>query len=180
MPSVFRRSSKIRSQVPAPAQSGLIPVEDLISSRRPYASKNLRLSFEGRVSTAAGLFSQVLPEEGFISSRDDDISPVTVAVGGDGVADEEGDLDGSTADDNEAREVRAAKRQHQWRKWSEDVIPGLLQPYMSLLRETEGLRDINTRRQANGCAGCSSGRLLEVTCVYFESKIIWINIDLIC
>lgn len=102
MPSVFRRSSKIRSQVPAPAQSGLIPVEDLISSRRPYASKNLRLSFEGRVSTAAGLFSQVLPEEGYISSRDDDISPVTVAVGGDGVADEEGDLDGSTADDNEA------------------------------------------------------------------------------
>lgn len=76
--------------------------------------------------------------------------------------------------------MRAAKRQRQWRKWSEDVIPGLLQPYMSLLRETEGLRDINTRRQANGCAGCSSGRLLEVTCVYFESKIIWINIDLIC
>jgi hypothetical protein len=170
MPSVFRRSSKIQSQAPAPAQSGLIPVEDLIPSRRPYASKNLRLSFEGRVSTAGGLFSQVLPEEGYIASRDHDISPLTDVVGADGVADEEGDLDRSTADDDKAREARALKRQRQWRKWSEDVIPGLLQPYMSLLRETEGLRDINTKRQVDGCAGCSRGRLLEVTCVYFESK----------
>jgi len=180
MPSVFRRSTKNQSRAPAPAQSGLIPVEDLITSRRPYASKGLRLSFEGRVSTAVGLFSQVLPEEGRAASREDNISSLTDAVGGDAVADEKGDLDGSTGDDDEVREARALKRQRQWRKWSEDVIPGLLQPYMSLLRETEGLRNINMKRQVNGCAGCSGGRLLEVTCVYFESKRFRGHFDLIC
>lgn len=41
---------------------------------------------------------------------------------------------------------------------------------MSLLCEIEGLRDINAKRQVNGCAGCSRGHLLEVICVYFESK----------
>ncbi|KIM39165.1 hypothetical protein M413DRAFT_75239, partial [Hebeloma cylindrosporum] len=68
-----------------------------------------------------------------------------------------------------AREVRAVKKQKQWRKWSEDVIPALLQPYMTLLRETEGLRNINSKRQADGCDGCSEGRLLNVTCVYFDN-----------
>jgi hypothetical protein len=97
---------------------------------------------------------------------------------------EEGDVllstalvgDGSVVDESVAdvlaREERAAKRQRQWRKWSEDVTPALLQPYMALLRETEGFRHINLKRQADSCNGCSGGRLLDVTCVYFESRLI--------
>ena len=180
MPSVFCCSTKNQFQVSAPAQSGLILVEDLITSRRPYASKGLHLSFKDRVSMAVGLFSQVLPEEGCASSREDNISLLTDAVGGDGAADEKGDLDGSTGDDEEVQEARALKRQCQWRKWSEDVIPNLLQPYMSLLCETEGLQNINTKQQVNGCAGCSGRRLLEEICVYFESKRIRGYFDLIC
>lgn len=100
MPSVFRRSAKNRSQAPAPAQSGLILVEVLIPLHCPYAPKNLCLSFEGWVSMPAGLFSQVLPEGGAASSKDN-LSPLSDAVGGVDVADEKGDLDGSTADDDE-------------------------------------------------------------------------------
>ena len=56
---------------------------------------------------------------------------------------------------------------------AKDVIPALLQPYMTLLCETEGLRDINSRWQLDGCVGCSDGWLLNVTCVYFESMLIF-------
>jgi len=163
--------------VPAIHQSGLIPAEDLIPSRHPYGSKNIRLSFEGRVSTSVGLFSQVLPDSGHTAPSGDNISSPTAMVGGDGDKGETGDSDGRTADDNVTKEARALKRQRQWRKWSADIIPALLQPYMSLLRETEGLRDINTKRQGDSCPGCSDGRLLEVTCVYFDSRSFLIYFD---
>jgi hypothetical protein len=169
MPSVFRRPKKDNPQLLAPAQSGLIPESDIVSSRRPYGSRNLRLSFEGRVSTSVGLFSQVLAEEDSLvpADEEEDELPPTAVVGGDFVVDE-------SVADVLAREKLAAKKQRQWRKWSEDVIPALLQPYMALLRETEGLRHINLKRQADdSCDGCSSGRLLNVTCVYFESRLIF-------
>ena len=34
---------------------------------------------------------------------------------------------------------RAHKKERQWRKWSEDVIP-VLKPYMALMWETQSLR----------------------------------------
>lgn len=165
MPSVFCRLNQFKPQVEGPAPFDLIPVDDLVPLRRPYGSKNLRLSFEGRVSTPMGLFSQVLPEGvGADIGRDDLSSSPIALVAGEDVGDDSDD-----AVKVRAREARALKRQRQWRKWSEDIIPALLQPYMALLRETDGLRDINSKRQVNGCLGCSDGRLLDVTCVYFES-----------
>ena len=44
---------------------------------------------------------------------------------------------------------------------------------MTLLHETEGLRDINSKWQVDECVGCSDGWLLNVTCVYFESRLIF-------
>ena len=61
------------------------------------------------------------------------------------------------------------KKQQQWRKWSEDVIPALLQPYMALLHETQSLQNIKSKWYVDSCAGCVKGCLLDVTCVYFES-----------
>jgi len=166
MPSVFRKSKKGHPEDQVPAQLGLIPVDDVLPDRRPYASKMLRLSLEGRVSTPVGVFSQVLSRNVGSAAVGEDV-PIP-----DGMEDDVGGSDDDTADEL-AREVRAVKRQKQWRKWSEDVIPALLQPYMTLLRETEGLRDINSKRQVNACVGCSEGRLLNVTCVYFESRLIF-------
>jgi len=170
MPSAFRRQKKHPKQVEASTLSGLIPQAEVIPMRRPYASKSLRLSLEGRVSTRRGLFAQVLAGEPEASTdvRMDGISPPPVMVTDEGLVDETDKLDDDAADVL-AREARAAKKQWQWRKWSEDVIPALLQPYMALLRETQGLRDVNSKRHVDSCAGCVKGRLLDVTCVYFES-----------
>ena len=180
MPSAFRRPKKNPEQIEAPILSGLIPQAEIIPVRRPYASKSLRLSLEGRVSTREGLFAQVLAGEVPTDVRMDDISPPTVMVADEGLMDEADKLDDNAADVL-AREARAAKKQRQWRKWSEDVIPALLQPYLALLRETEGLRDVNSKRYVNSCAGCVKGRLLDVTCVYFESmQIIWCIFIFIC
>jgi hypothetical protein len=170
MPSVFRRR-KSGSHVHGQANSGLIPEDEIIPVRRPYGSKNLRLSFEGRVSTSVGMFTQVLAEEEPSAGGNDVSSPTAIVMGK--VA--EANVDGSEEDltDVLAREKRAVKRQQQWRKWSEDVIPALLHPYMALLRETQGLQNIDSKRQpSDSCAGCSGGRLLAVTCVYFQSRMI--------
>ena len=168
MPSVFRKLKKGNPEDQVP-QLGLIPEDDVVHGHRPYDSKSLRLSLEGRVSTPAGLFLQMLSKDMVSAVGGEDV-PIPSSLG------VEDDMDGSgdeTAEVLAAREARAVKRQKQWRKWSEDVIPALLQPYMTLLRETEGLRDINSRRWLDGCVGCSDGRLLNVTCVYFESRLIF-------
>ena len=176
MPSAFRHPKKNPEQVEAPILSGLIPQAEIIPVRCPYALKSLRLSLEGRVSTREGLFAQVLAGEAPTDVRMDGISSPTLIFADEGLVDETDKLD-----DVLAREARAAKKQRQWRKWSEDVIPALLQPYMALLRETQGLRDVNSKRHVDSCAGCVKGRLLDVTCVYFESmQIIWCIFIFIC
>jgi len=174
MPSVFRRA-KSGPRLQASTHSGLVAEDEVIPSRRPYGSKDLRLSFEGRVSTSIGMFSQVLaeemPEEMPAAIGIGDVSSPTVVTADEGAADNMNESDDDLADVL-AREKRMAKRQRQWRKWSEDVIPALLQPYMALLRETQGLREIDSKRQPNSCTGCLGGRLLDVTCVYFQSRLI--------
>ncbi|KDR65487.1 hypothetical protein GALMADRAFT_42870, partial [Galerina marginata CBS 339.88] len=60
------------------------------------------------------------------------------------------------------------KKQRQWRRWSEDIIPALLKPYLSLLHESSGLRNMEEFRKPKGCTGCDDGRLIEVSCIFFE------------
>ena len=67
MPHILKRLSR-RSSVPPVEQPGLIPMDDLPSSQRLYGSKNMVIGTEGRVSTEAGVFSQILgPEERLFS-----------------------------------------------------------------------------------------------------------------
>ncbi|KAF8868702.1 hypothetical protein CPB84DRAFT_1695554 [Gymnopilus junonius] len=60
------------------------------------------------------------------------------------------------------------KKEQQWRKWSEDVIPGMLEPYVALMRETDSLRDLSAARSRKLCSGCEGYSSLEVSCIYFE------------
>ena len=53
--------------------------------------------------------------------------------------------------------------------WSEQVILMLLELYLELLRESDGLRELSFARDCLGCRGCAIGRKLEVICIYFES-----------
>jgi hypothetical protein len=91
-----------------------------------------------------------------------------------GSGDEESEMEvdheigGSDVDEEEAVH-RAGKKQRQWRNWSEQVIPMLLEPYLELLKESESLRDLMSVRGRLGCRGCVDGQNLDVVCVYFES-----------
>jgi hypothetical protein len=172
MPRILKRLSR-RSSVPPVERPGLVPMDDLPSSRRPYGSKNMVIGTEGRVSTEAGVFSQILgPEERLFSIP---------AIGRDSEGDEDSSEDGGedivgeevgVRNEAEARK-RAGKKERQWRNWSEEVIPAMLEPYMELLRKSDALRDLSSARKHQQCKGCTDGRLLEVICVYFESMFLF-------
>ncbi len=86
----------------------------------------------------------------------------------------EDDLEGHDMDfdSNAAQHKRTAKIERQWTKWSQEVIPALLQPYMVLMEKTQSLRDTSNLGSTQLCKGCGNGRLLNVSCVFFNSECI--------
>jgi len=160
-------------------QSRLVPVDQLPKKRRPYGSKGAAYSTGGRVVTPAGVFSHVIDIDGTSGS----VGHQTLVEGDDPMQDVEmGEVAITYVEtttesemlhpplETDANLKRTTKKQRQWRKWSEDIIPALLKPYMSLMRETESLRNINMVRDRRGCAGCMNGRVLDISCIYFNSK----------
>ena len=172
-------------------QSRLVPIDQVPKSRRPYGSAKKGVSNVGsRIVTPAGVFAQVISTTGNSASVghvpleeevEMEVDPVdggvsVTYVGTAGEAQSLGRDAGSEVqasqealNDGEERK-RAHKKERQWRKWSEDVIPILLKPYLTLMRETQSLRHIEEVRGRRGCTGCTAGRLLEVSCIYFNRK----------
>lgn len=62
------------------------------------------------------------------------------------------------------------KKERQWIKWASVTIPALLEPYLSLLRQTDSLREEITPEVQSHCKCSSSTRKIQVACVYFERK----------
>ncbi|KJA12507.1 hypothetical protein HYPSUDRAFT_105012, partial [Hypholoma sublateritium FD-334 SS-4] len=60
------------------------------------------------------------------------------------------------------------KIERQWSKWSQDIIPALLQPYMMLMEETQSLRNTSHLQNSQLCKGCKNGRLIYISCVFFN------------
>ncbi|KAF8868724.1 hypothetical protein CPB84DRAFT_1818988 [Gymnopilus junonius] len=54
------------------------------------------------------------------------------------------------------------KKKQQWQKWSKDVIPGMLEPYISLLCETDSLQDLTA-----ACNHKLRSGLCVISCVMF-------------
>ena len=61
------------------------------------------------------------------------------------------------------------KREQQWQRWN-NIIPEMLEPYVSLLRETSSLRNMSSAHNRKLCTGCANYKSSEVLCVYFDSK----------
>ncbi|PPQ72968.1 hypothetical protein CVT26_014513 [Gymnopilus dilepis] len=77
-------------------------------------------------------------------------------------------LDNEETPDKLNNTARArVKREQQWQRWN-SIIPEMLEPYVSLLRETNSLRDMSLPRERKLCKGCSDQISLEVLCVYFD------------
>ena len=175
MPRLLKKASQ-HSSPPSVKEPGLVAVDDLPLSRRPYGSRNIVFGMEGRVSTQAGVFAQVLSPDRNVQA---DHRHIGEGVGGEHILDSEDsseedvevmddEPEGGGQNEGEARK-RAGKKERQWRNWSEVIIPAMLEPFMELLRESESLRSLSNARNHQGCQGCEGGQRLEVVCVYFES-----------
>lgn len=72
-------------------------------------------------------------------------------------------------DPNYDSTFRASKRSKQWQTWASQTIPSMLQPYLTLLRESQSLCNIDRNPVAVSCT-CdgASMRTIQVTCVFFE------------
>ncbi|KAH7905168.1 hypothetical protein BJ138DRAFT_1118720 [Hygrophoropsis aurantiaca] len=71
-----------------------------------------------------------------------------------------------------ARLNAAQKRANQARKWTEDVIPSLISPYLSYLHQSASLRHpadpSGSNLEPNVCSNWCQPRNLAVTCVMFD------------
>jgi hypothetical protein len=74
------------------------------------------------------------------------------------------------------RLTSSQKRANQWRRWSEDVIPRMIVPYLSYIQKTSSLRDTNVpgerhRNEGECCSGCRT-RNIKVACVLFDGMLL--------
>lgn len=58
------------------------------------------------------------------------------------------------------------KKALQWQRWTEIVIPSLLEPFLTILRESSSLREL--QREIAGCV-CGAKKI-NIVGVYFERK----------
>lgn len=158
--SVFRKSAGRSSSPPLslPRPGRLYRPGDLPQQKRAYGLGKLVSDVQGKVYTPAGLFAQ-----GADWKRTAPVDPLDVLDSSD-----DSDDDEATGQPGNANS-QYQKKERQWRRWSEQVIPTLVKPYLSLLRETNSLRDLEKVRSTRGCQGCSDGQMLEVSCVFFNS-----------
>lgn len=63
-----------------------------------------------------------------------------------------------------------SSRVNQWTKWSQVVIPSLIQPYLALTRRTENLGAVDRKYLVECTCGRASSRTLTVTCIHFDCK----------
>jgi len=175
MPKSFKKASA-RAPTVTPALPDLVLVDDeTTSTRRPYGSSGVFLGVQGQVATPSGVFLQVMPGSShpFHQDKNEEVGEVVMFEDSEddlGREDEEEERDLGSEDEEEEGVQQVGKKVRQWRKWSEDIIPALLEPYLELLKESESLRDLSGARNIQGCKGCQGKRQLEIVCVYFESK----------
>lgn len=169
MPTAFKRNRKGHTarevEDTASPTDTLVPVEALPKVRKPYGFQDAITGPHGLVYAPSGVYShQGEPSTGHgLDNTTKDFEAITLEAGTFVMKDTAG---GTGAED------QAKKKQRQWQKWSKDIIPALLKPYLDILHQTSGLRNMDVIRKGIECKGCSKGRLLEVSCIFFESRLL--------
>lgn len=158
----FKRVAKTEKTVLAhlTQDSGLKLLSEVPNERRPYASRDagLLVGPQGLVYGPSGVFSHVGPAAPVRQANLLGTSSVGSAVA-------------ENNDNNEyVDEQRVAKNQRLWNRWEKEVLPSMVKPFMELLHTTSSLRDLGMVRWSGGCAGCISGRVLGVFCIFVDSE----------
>lgn len=76
----------------------------------------------------------------------------------------------SEVDLDAAHEHYRTTRANQWSKWTNVVVPSLIQPYFALRRRTANLASVDREFTVLCTCNKRSSRTLNVTCVYFDSE----------
>lgn len=179
--SSFPSASPSRSVSPSKlsATSHLIVPSEVPQARRPRQSRNMFLpgpehlfavpggDYTQQASTSRGR----LPHSASINLASTRGSTFSAADSDDPVPDIMDDIfvvDNPNSDELR-RQRQRLKKQKQWLRWTNEVIPSLVQPHLHLLRISESLR--STPQYENPLSRCDSDvRNLKIVCVYLDSK----------
>jgi hypothetical protein len=147
----FKKGSA-RSSI-SPTKSNFTPVEDEPRLRRSYGSLSTVTGTTGLLYAPGGPYRQ-MSDPGLQSLHHEEVSE-------------------PLAGDHDVLSVNPAvslkKKEKQWIKWEQEIIPLMLVPYLELLRVTESLRNMREVRAQPRCSGCYGTRQLSVACIYFDS-----------
>ena len=141
----------------SPTKPDLVAVHDAPPRHQPYGTNEMAHGPEGLLYAPGGPFTQPVDPCSGLSDQDQD------------------NISGTPANDNtcvsETDHVQS-KKEKQWIKWEEEIIPMLLRPYICLLHETESLRNLSTlwRSSHHSTCACDKPCLLKVACIFFQSK----------
>ncbi|KDR70632.1 hypothetical protein GALMADRAFT_144531 [Galerina marginata CBS 339.88] len=182
-PSRVRR--RIRGKIPQvshlPVPGDLVHETDWVAPRRPQGVPGAGFPVMGRIRGPGGIFYQV-PSIGGVPIDVDALDTVDGEEGSgsdtggpgavgddviDGLVDDQPE-DPAKKEKGQQDPVQTRKRQKQWAKWSTVIIPKMLGPYVTLLQETQSLRDMSVVASRVFCEGCDHGRPLEVSSIYFD------------
>lgn len=105
-----------------------------------------------------------------VMSSTNPFSPANSAGYEPDMADEIFVVNDTITDDLQCQHLRP-KKQKQWSRWTNEVIPSLVQPYLHLLRISESMQSIPHSGDTS-CHCNSSVHHLKIVCVYLESEFI--------
>lgn len=184
-PSVLASHPTSRSTSPSKALSAthqLVPPSAVSQGRQPRNSQNMFISRQAvLVSVPGHNFSQMsLPDRGRmprVASYTDppsrstaDSHPEAAEYASDEIPAFDMDNVFITPGTNNEDVNKARKREAQWNRWMNEVIPSLLRPHLALLRQSASLRSISRSDPVNCTCGKTGTRHLKVVLVHFESK----------
>jgi hypothetical protein len=145
-PGMFKSTRRPDRAKTGPSYIHAPPPLLALPGKRTYTQPNLNPRSQSRSNRrAAG--DQLTSEGDFLTDS------VYITGGGDSL---------------ETRQMkRAHKRQRQWARWSEEVIPSLIGPHLRYLRKSDSLRH-HLPADDITCTQDCQGRDLEITCVLFD------------
>jgi hypothetical protein len=153
--SPSKQSSHSPSKSTILAPFALVPSEALVPERKPWGSSSSASLVQPPRDVYApdGIFTQViapeLPPDHLDVSNNKPLLFTTPATS-------------STTQSN------SRKKERQWDKWANNVIPSLLASYLALLRRSDSLCEDIPKALEHSCGCPSHVQRISVACVYFE------------
>jgi hypothetical protein len=158
---------------PAASSSNLVNVGSLPTARRPYDSQDIHIEPEQLLYAPGGPFTQpVDPANRRPSTHQASSADASADTDYHGLANTIYVTNLTGASRVEQLQYRKRKEES-YRKWIKDVIPPLVVPYLTLLKQTVSLQQPADPEVFTGASTCDHGhprRQLSVTCVYSASE----------